>query len=425
MSSTTIFRRLGATILTIAAALFCASAAHAQRPANDGCYEAVTLPLPGDGGDSTAMATIDAWAATCGAAQSAPGVWYRVIGDGSTITASLCGKRTQVDFDTRLSVFCGGCATLTCIEAADDTCAVPGGGGPPIQSEVSWCSEAGRAYLILVHGSGASVGDFVISVTSDGVPCEPRLNECVDETPGACCIGDEIVITGADSCAAMGGAYLGPFTSIAGTMGATQAHSVSLSFPIPNPGIAISTIPVPDSFTVGDINVGISIPSHTSIGDLRITLMHGGRSAILWNRGCLSERGLNVVFDDEGITVACGPQPVTGTIKPAFGAGGAAGALAVFDGLDSSGDWTLMVEDLVADDSGLWTGWSVRLTAAGEPATCPCAGDLDGDGVVGASDLAALLGAWGSGAGAPADLDGNGVVGAGDLAALLGAWGAC
>jgi len=52
-----------------------------------------------------------------------------------------------------------------------------------------------------------------------------------------------------------------------------------------------------------------------------------------------------------------------------------------------------------------------------------CPADLDGDGFVGAPDLANLLGAWG-GPGA-ADLDGDGVVGAQDLAAMLGAWGAC
>ncbi len=53
----------------------------------------------------------------------------------------------------------------------------------------------------------------------------------------------------------------------------------------------------------------------------------------------------------------------------------------------------------------------------------PTPGDLDGDGSVGASDLAILLGAWGScTSSCPADLDGNGAVGAGDLAILLGAW---
>jgi hypothetical protein len=52
-----------------------------------------------------------------------------------------------------------------------------------------------------------------------------------------------------------------------------------------------------------------------------------------------------------------------------------------------------------------------------------CPADLDGDGQVGAADLAVLLGAWG-GSG-PADLDGSGSVDASDLAMLLGAWGTC
>lgn len=52
----------------------------------------------------------------------------------------------------------------------------------------------------------------------------------------------------------------------------------------------------------------------------------------------------------------------------------------------------------------------------------PCPADLDGDGSVGASDLAILLGSWGGGG--PADFDGGGV-GASDLAILLGSWGPC
>ncbi len=54
-----------------------------------------------------------------------------------------------------------------------------------------------------------------------------------------------------------------------------------------------------------------------------------------------------------------------------------------------------------------------------------CPADLDGDGIVSASDLAGLLGSWGPCDGCPADLDGNGLVEAADLAALLGAWGPC
>lgn len=52
-----------------------------------------------------------------------------------------------------------------------------------------------------------------------------------------------------------------------------------------------------------------------------------------------------------------------------------------------------------------------------------CPGDLDADAIVGATDLARLLGSWG-GAGC-GDIDVDGVVGASDLAIMLGAWGAC
>jgi hypothetical protein len=48
--------------------------------------------------------------------------------------------------------------------------------------------------------------------------------------------------------------------------------------------------------------------------------------------------------------------------------------------------------------------------------------DLDGDGAVGGSDLAIVLGSWGTCDGCSADLDCSGAVDAGDLAILLGAW---
>lgn len=53
----------------------------------------------------------------------------------------------------------------------------------------------------------------------------------------------------------------------------------------------------------------------------------------------------------------------------------------------------------------------------------PCPADLTGDGVVGGSDLGALLANWGQfGVG---DLNGDGTVSGADLGDLLAAWGAC
>jgi hypothetical protein len=65
---------------------------------------------------------------------------------------------------------------------------------------------------------------------------------------------------------------------------------------------------------------------------------------------------------------------------------------------------------------------------SGQLSSClgQCDADLDGDGVVGAADLAILLGAWGPcNGGCPSDLDSDGDVDASDLALLLGAWGPC
>jgi hypothetical protein len=57
------------------------------------------------------------------------------------------------------------------------------------------------------------------------------------------------------------------------------------------------------------------------------------------------------------------------------------------------------------------------------PAAC-CIADLDGDGIVGGSDLSMVLGGWGT-SDPQADLDGNGMVQGADLAIVLGAWGDC
>ncbi|MFO0827436.1 MAG: FG-GAP-like repeat-containing protein [Phycisphaerales bacterium] len=56
--------------------------------------------------------------------------------------------------------------------------------------------------------------------------------------------------------------------------------------------------------------------------------------------------------------------------------------------------------------------------------TAPSLADLDGDGVVGATDLGMMLGAWGpvSANSRHIDLDNDGSIGASDLGILLGAW---
>ncbi len=75
--------------------------------------------------------------------------------------------------------------------------------------------------------------------------------------------------------------------------------------------------------------------------------------------------------------------------------------------------------DELADGSGFDTNANGILDG------CECIADLDGDGTVGAEDLAILLGSWGPCAGCPADFNGDDTIDAADLALLLGNWGPC
>ncbi|MBL9119259.1 MAG: hypothetical protein JNL80_05010 [Phycisphaerae bacterium] len=77
-----------------------------------------------------------------------------------------------------------------------------------------------------------------------------------------------------------------------------------------------------------------------------------------------------------------------------------------------------------SDPSCCDTSWDASCVAAAER-ECGCGtaepADINGDGTVGQSDLAILLGDWGQ-PGGDADIDGDGTVGQTDLALLLGAW---
>ena len=71
-----------------------------------------------------------------------------------------------------------------------------------------------------------------------------------------------------------------------------------------------------------------------------------------------------------------------------------------------------------------WHDAAIKAATAllGPPA---CTGDLNADATVDGTDLAMLLGSWGTCAGCAADLDATGTVDGADLTQLLGNWGPC
>lgn len=84
--------------------------------------------------------------------------------------------------------------------------------------------------------------------------------------------------------------------------------------------------------------------------------------------------------------------------------------------------YSIVIGSSSPDDDIYGQGIGAFALIVGEPGGGECVADLNGDGQVGAQDLAALLGAWDAEAG---DLNGDGTTNAQDLAALLTAWGPC
>jgi hypothetical protein len=173
----------GAGVLNI-----CCAEALPDPPPNDACADAIALAPGESDSQQTITASDDPETFPCGQTVDAPGAWYSVTGTGNTMTASLC---TDTDYDAKIFVYCAGetvaCEELSCIGGDDDGCGT--GGGP---SEIDWCSEAAREYLVYVSGWGGSTGNFTISLEDDGVgctadPCIPNEmlanDNCVDAIP--------------------------------------------------------------------------------------------------------------------------------------------------------------------------------------------------------------------------------------------------
>jgi hypothetical protein len=131
-------------------------------PANDNCSGAINMSCGGQVTVNTANATTDAIGnTTCGTFISTPGVWYQIAGNGQDMTVSTVGLTST---DTKLMVYSGSCAGLTCVGGSDDFSG--------LQSQVSWSSVSGTTYYVLA-ATFSGTGSFPVSLT-----CTTPYNPC-------------------------------------------------------------------------------------------------------------------------------------------------------------------------------------------------------------------------------------------------------
>lgn len=384
----------------------CSACTCAIVPANDFIENAEPIALNSSLTGYTCQATTDAGLPSCITSVTTKGVWYKVIGSGTNLTAETCGVSTS--FDTKISVFCGSPNSLTCIIANDDACGAA--------SRVNWCSQAGADYYILVHGFGVANGRFTLSLIDQGTSCESTI-QCLPT--GACCLPSEqsCVATTQLDCESRGGNYLGNGTAC-DTLSASYEFSSSDAFPIAisdNSTITSTIVIGPGFGTVSALRPSMTL-SHSFCGDLVGTLSNGTITVSLFNRtNSLNDLTGEYEFSDAAATAFAGSNPTTpGVYRPA-------GLLSDFDGQPYEGTWTLTIIDQADGDVGELTSFNFGrvITATPNCSFCPtCAADYDNDGGVTGSDVEAFFVDFEAGA-ACADVDGDGGITGSDVEAFF------
>jgi hypothetical protein len=156
---------------------------------------------------------------TCGVSQSMGGVWYQVAGNGQTMTASLCGT----SWDSKINVYSGTAANLTCIGVNDDAGAACTG----TSATYAFATVSGATYWIKVHGFSSNAA-FSLALTC----VTPAVDPCASISNLSCGTAASYALAGAT------GAWNnlgGPFTTpgsekvFSFTPTLTGAHSIAVT----------------------------------------------------------------------------------------------------------------------------------------------------------------------------------------------------
>jgi subtilisin-like proprotein convertase family protein len=130
-------------------------------------------------------------------------------------------------------------------------------------------------------------------------------------------------------------------------------------------GTITSTIAVPDSFIVGDLDVKVTI-QHARDPDLDVFLIapDGTRFELFTDVGTTKSKNFTGTVLDDGATtsIALGKAPFTGTFRPE-------GNLSAVEGKQAQGNWKLEITDDQKQSTGTLNSWSIYVTSAGVPAS--------------------------------------------------------
>ncbi|MFO0830579.1 MAG: lamin tail domain-containing protein [Phycisphaerales bacterium] len=261
----------------------------------------------------------------------------------------------------------------------------------PDSAATSFSPNAGEVYYIQFANMPPNdyMGHGVIQITQ------------APSATGRCCLAASCLITSPAQCATLGGLYGGDGTACTDSSGGVQPYfggggPISDSTGVlGGAGIFSSTITVPGSFSLDNVEVDLSI-SHPAQDQLRITLSNGIHHIVLSDR---SRRGYtpgdvakalvatgNYRFSDAGTQsfFSAGNLPgstlAPGVYRPAAAAGISPGFRNTFNGDPAAGNWTLTIADEDSSGVGTLNGWVLRLKGGNSGGCGPVCDPIDFNG---------------------------------------------
>jgi subtilisin-like proprotein convertase family protein len=244
-------------------------------------------------------------------------------------------------------------------------------GGWQIDAVVDRALEAGRDYNLEITLKGTTVGVVLDGQAVVGhafnAPLVDGASGVLAGTDGASF--DSVNVQTNDP------AYFDP--DAVPEINPVETYTNTQSAVIPDRSVLVSTIEVADTFTLQDINVELNI-SHARLSDLRVVLVSasGTRIELFNGIGGSNDNFTATLLDGEAAdSILDGAAPYTGSFRPV-------GDLALLEGEQVSGTWTLEVHDQSSRVTGTLDSWSLIVTrgdallASGTPELADSGNDL-------------------------------------------------
>ena len=233
--------------------------------------------------------------------------------------------------------------------------ATAGPGRAAIIQTVSTVGPDTAPYVVTVTGLAGTNGSYslgiVINAASEDEAHDGVSNDSIASAQNI--DGSFLLLTGT----AERGAVVGYTESVLGS--STTYSSTDVGQTIRSPKTITSALHVPDSLTLGDVNVVLDI-SHTYNWDLDAFLISpsGTRVELFTKVGRNGDNFSDTHLDDEAsIPITLGSAPFNGSFQPS-------GSLSDLDGEDAQGAWTLEITDTGRQDNGRLNAWSLELAEA-------------------------------------------------------------